>query len=151
MANFHLQFVTPERTILQTDCTKLICPTQEGQITILPGHADLVANVVSGELLAFNNKESFAIHVAGGFIQIKNAGTEVNILADGAEHSHEIDLKRAEEAKLQAEKSLAEQTLSDEEYATVMFNLTKNLNRINIARKHVNRKNPITGGGVFHE
>lgn len=150
MATMRLQLVTPERTVLTEEVDSLVCPTSEGQITILPGHVPIIATLVSGELVA-KNSEEHNIHVAGGFVQVQNGGKEIVVLADTAEHFYEIDLARAEEAKLQAEKTLQEQNLSDEEYALAASMLQKNLSRIHIARKHAHRRTRITSEGVFHE
>lgn len=151
MAKIHLQLVTPERTVLSEEVASLVCPTTEGQITILPGHVALISTLESGELVAKNGGEPYNIHVAGGFVQVQPGGKEIIILADSAEHFYEIDIARAEEAKALAEKTLKEQKLSDEEYAFTAALIQKNLSRINIARKHAHRRSKITGQGVFHE
>ena len=150
MAGLNVQLVTPEREVLKETVTSLSCPTSEGQITILPGHAPLVATLVTGELVAHNGSEQHNIHVAGGFVEVKS-GSEVVILADAAEHFYEIDIARAEEAKLQAESQLKEPDLSKEEHALASTLLTRNLTRIRIARKHAHRRTRITSEGVFHE
>lgn len=154
MAKLHLQLVTPERTVLSEELVSLVCQTTEGQITILPGHAPLIATLVSGELVAKNGGQgtdsAHNIHVAGGFVQVQK-DNQVIILADSAEHFYEIDVERAEEAKALAEKTLQEQKLSNEEYAFTANELQKNLSRIRIARKHANRRSSITSQGVFHE
>ncbi|HAG27572.1 TPA: ATP synthase F1 subunit epsilon, partial [Patescibacteria group bacterium] len=140
-----LQLITPERTVLSEEVRSLTCPTQEGQITILPNHAPLVANLVSGELITKNGGTDNFIHVAGGFIEVRK-NNEIIILADAAEHHFEIDIARAEEAKRQAEELLNQQHLAEEEYATAAWLIQKNLSRINIARKHSHRRTrSITG------
>lgn len=143
MAKINLQLVTPERTVLTEEVTSLVCPTTDGQITILPGHAPLIATLKSGELVVKNDNEDHNIHVAGGFVQVQNNKNKstIIVLADAAEHHYEIDIERAEEAKQQAEKTLQEQTLSDEEYAMTAASLQKNLSRLHIARKHAHRRN----------
>lgn len=146
-----LQLVTPERTVLTEEVASLICPTTEGQITILPGHVPLIATLVSGELIAKNGGEDHNIHVAGGFVQVQHGGQEIIILADSAEHFYEIDIERAEEAKALAEKTLQEQKLSDEEYVMAATMLQKSLSRINIARKHAHRRTRITSEGVLKQ
>ncbi len=149
MSRLQLQLVTPERTLIQEEVASLVCPTTEGQITILPGHAPLVATLNSGELITKDGANSSTIHVAGGFIEVK-ASNQIVILADAAEHAEEIDLARAEEAKREAEKLLTEQTIASEEYAMTAWSLQKNLNRIKIARKHShNRTTGINNEGVF--
>lgn len=153
MATIQLQLVTPERIVLTEQVASLTCPTTDGQITILPGHVPLISTLASGELVAKSAEggEERNIHVAGGFVQVQNGGKQIIILADAAEHFYEIDLARAEEAKQWAEKTLQEQTLSNEEYALTASVLQKNLSRITIARKHAHRRTRITSEGVLRE
>lgn len=144
-----LELVTPERTVLSRELVKLSCPTTEGQITILPGHTALVATLESGELVAQNGGEEFYIHVAGGFVEVREDG-RVIILADAAEHFYEIDIERAEQAKREAEKVMADHHRAEEEYVMAAWLLKKNLSRLNIARKHAHRRTrSITSEGVF--
>src|ERR1700722_14640364 len=101
MNKLSFQLVTPERTVLSEELTSLSCPTSLGQITILPHHIPLVANLVAGELHAKTEKDDFYIYVAGGFVEIKE-GSRVIVLADAAEHHFEINEQQAEEAKKRA-------------------------------------------------
>jgi F-type H+-transporting ATPase subunit epsilon len=144
------QLVTPERTLLNEELESLSCPTSLGQITILPGHEPLVANLTPGELITTIKGVKSSIHVAGGFVQIKK-NSQITVLADAAEHVYEINEQRALAAKEKAEKTLSESKLSDEEYAKVSASLERSLSRINISRKHAHRKLPITAEGVFSE
>ncbi len=128
----------------------LTCPTSMGQITILPNHEPLVATLVPGEMKAKTKDEEYLLNVAGGFVQIQ-AQSKVVVLADAAEHSFEIDLKRAEEAKKRAEVAMKEVRANQEEYAKVAAALERSLARLNIARKKSRRKNPITSEGVLEE
>jgi F-type H+-transporting ATPase subunit epsilon len=134
MKFINFQLVTPERTVLSTELTSLTCQTSMGQITILPGHAPLVANLVAGELHAKGAEGESFIFVAGGFVEVKESNNVI-ILADAAEHHHEIDLQKAEEAKVREEK------LSSTEYAKAASALEQSLVKINISRKHAHRRN----------
>jgi F-type H+-transporting ATPase subunit epsilon len=137
------QLVTPERTVLSQELVSLTCPTNMGEITILPGHIPLVAGLMPGELHGKTaNGEDFFVFVSGGFIQI-NPESKVIVLADSAEHHYEIDAHRAEEAKNLAQKELAEKKMSSEEYAVVAASLERSLARINISRKHAHKKNTL--------
>lgn len=173
MASINFQLVTPEKTVLTKELVSLSCPTTLGQITILPDHAPLVATLVPGELHAKTEKDEFFLYVAGGFVEVhpirspqRSVGadaqthqtsngvkpaTKVIVLADAAEHHHEIDIQRAEEAKKRAEAALKEIKISDEEYAATAASLERSLARMRIQRKHAHRKAPITGEGVFNE
>lgn len=150
MAKLQIQLITPERTLISEEVRALTCPTGEGQITILPGHAPLVTTLESGELVAKNGGEDHYIHVAGGFLEVRK-NNQIIILADSAEHHFEIDIARAEEAKKEAEKILKSEHLANEEYVMAAWALRKNLSRIRIARKHSHRKTRITSEGVLEQ
>jgi F-type H+-transporting ATPase subunit epsilon len=146
----NFQLVTPEKKVLSQELTSLTCPTTLGEITILPNHIPLVATLVPGELHAKTEKDEFFLHVSGGFVQIKK-NNEVVVLADAAEHHHEIDRQRAEEAVKRAKEALKQTKATSEEYAHVAAALERSLSRLRVQRKHAHRKNPITGEGVFKE
>jgi F-type H+-transporting ATPase subunit epsilon len=100
-----LSIVTPERTTLErNDVARLVVPSTDGQITILPSHAALMASLAIGEMIAYlpEGMEPIAIH--GGFIQVVN--DEVSVLADAAERIEEIDEARAEAARDRARSRL---------------------------------------------
>lgn len=137
----NFQLVTPERTVLTEELVSLTCPTTMGDITILPNHAPLVAQLVPGELKAKTTKDEFFLFVSGGFVEVKAKG-QVTVLADAAEHNFEIDEQRALEAKQRAEKQMSEKKSDSEEYAAVAASLQKSLARLNFARKRANRKTP---------
>jgi F0F1-type ATP synthase epsilon subunit len=50
MNTFKFQLVTPEKTALSEELVSLRCPTRMGEITILPNHAPLIAQLVAEEL-----------------------------------------------------------------------------------------------------
>ncbi|SRR5258708_24273000 len=149
MANIIFQLVTPEKILLQKELLSLSCPTEMGEITILPGHISLIATLVPGELRAKTSKDEFFIYVSGGFVEVR-PGNEVVILADSAQHHYEIDEKEAVEAKARAEKTMSEKQMSAEEYAKVAATLQQSLAKLNIARKHAHRKQSVTHEGI-HE
>ena len=141
MINF--QLVTPERTVLSRELTSLSCPTSLGQITILPHHIPLVANLVPGELHAKTATDDFFVFVAGGFVEIR-PNNQIVVLADAAEHHFEIDQTQAEAAKQKAEAEMKDRaSMSDQEYAKVSAVLQQSLAKLNIARRHAHRKQSV--------
>ena len=101
-----LSVVTQERTVIERDdVQRLIVPTTEGQITVLPSHAPLMASLAIGEMVAIMPGEEIALAVHGGFMQVAN--DLVTVLADAAEHADEIDEERADAARERAEQRLA--------------------------------------------
>ena len=143
MGILDFQLVTPEKTVLEKELTFLSCPTTLGQITILPHHIPLVATLVPGELHAKTAKDEFFVYVAGGFVEVR-PHNQVVVLADAAEHHFEIDQQLAEAAKVKAETAMQEKdTMSEQEYAKVAGVLQQSLARLNIARRHGHRKQPV--------
>jgi len=103
-----LTIVTAEQTVLErNDVQRLIVPTMEGQITILPKHAALMAALESGEMIAHTSEGEVDLAVHGGFIQV--AHDVVTVLADAAERVEDIDEERAEAARQRAQQRLAGQ------------------------------------------
>ena len=108
-----LSVVTAERTVLERDdVLRLIVPTTEGQITILPSHAALMASLGTGEMDSLVPGESVSMAVHGGFIQV--VGDHVTVPADAAERAEDIDLERAEAARGRAEQRLEGRAIADE-------------------------------------
>jgi F-type H+-transporting ATPase subunit epsilon len=113
-----------------------------GEITILPNHAALVATLATGELVArTKGGQEHNIHVAGGFVEVKD-GNKIIILADGAEHHHEIDELEAEAAKQRAEETLKQSNISGEEYALAAAALERSVSKLHIVRKYRHRSAP---------
>ncbi len=131
----HLQIITPEKTVYDDEVEQVSLPTTRGQITVLPNHVPLVTSVEPGELI-FKKHSKVATFAAGyGFAQI---GPEnVKILVDLAKEAEEIEEKRIEEAKREAEEAIKQKhLLSEEEYATAAANLQKALVQLKIKRRH---------------
>jgi F-type H+-transporting ATPase subunit epsilon len=123
---FALEVVTPERTILRTAAESVVLRTAIGGLTILDGHAALIAEVVPCEVRV-EQEGSQPVHLAvhGGFLQIDTSqgaaevpeledlhvgpgpvpglSTRVTLLAGIAELAEEIDVERARRSKEAAE------------------------------------------------
>ena len=135
MSKLKLKIATPERVLFDEDVTEVVVPTTTGVLTILPNHTALISEIVPGEMIIRDGKTEKIALVFGGFLNVK-AGSEVIILADSAEHIHEIAEKEAEEAKKRAEKLMSESVGDKERYAEAQAMLAKNLLRLQMVKKH---------------
>ncbi|MCI0479087.1 ATP synthase F1 subunit epsilon, partial [Candidatus Uhrbacteria bacterium] len=95
------ELVTPERVVFRTEVDKVTLPTKEGEITILPYHAALVAELVPGVAHLTRGSEEEDVAVSGGFIQV-GADNRIRVLADTAERGIELDLEAIEQAMARA-------------------------------------------------
>lgn len=144
------KIATPERVMLDTEVDSLTLPTQMGEITILPNHIPLVANLQSGEIrYKQNGKENF-FAVSSGVIEVRK-NHEVVVLADTAEFGHEIDEKRAEEAREWARKVMTEEHRSSENFANAAAVLEKNLVRLRVIKKHRTHTHTNLESGTFNQ
>lgn len=137
MAKLSLEIVTAERLVYSADVDVVIAPGIEGQLGILPQHAPLMTMLQPGELMVRQDGEEHSIFVSGGFLEVQS--DKVTVLADTAERAEEIDVARAEEAKLRAEQRI---TLSPSEadHARAQAAMLRSLMRLNVAEKGRKRR-----------
>jgi F-type H+-transporting ATPase subunit epsilon len=144
----HFKIATPERVMLDTEANSLTLPTQLGEITILPGHVPLVANLAAGEIRYRQGEMEEFFAVSGGVVEVR-PGNEVVVLAESAEFGQEIDEQRAEQARISAQKLMSEQAHSEENFASAAGALERSLARLKIARKHKTRTHKNLESGML--
>ena len=136
-----LSLITPERTLIDREpITRITLPTTTGEITVLNNHEPLFTLLKPGEVVIEHDGKIRPLVISGGFLEI--AGSSAIILADTAEHVHELDIKRAEEAKKSAEELLKSKHASDVLYSALAGRIEKELARIKVGRKYKHLKPP---------
>ena len=131
----HLQIITPEKTVFDDEVEQVSLPTSSGEITILPHHIGLVTEIQPGELIYKKHQKDNHLAVGFGFAQVAN--DNVRVIVDLAAPEEEIEEKKIEDAKKQAEEAIKmKHTLSEEEYATAAANLAKALIQLKVKRRH---------------
>ena len=78
--------------------------TTEGEIGVLAGHIPLTAIVEPGVVKIHQEGKVREAALLDGFVEIR--GNKVTVLAEACEWPDEIDVHRAEEAKLRAERRI---------------------------------------------
>jgi F-type H+-transporting ATPase subunit epsilon len=132
----HITLTTPERQVLSLVGESITIPTETGEITVLPGHAPIVALLQSGMATVRVSGSEEYLAVSGGFVRIE-AGNKVMILADTAERAEELDMAKVEEARERARKVLVEgQHADDVAAAAAMAGLERELARLKVAQKY---------------
>ena len=104
---FTLQIIAPDREFYVGEATMVELRTTEGEIGVLKGHIPVTAVIAPG--LVRIHEDGGEIKIAAlhaGFIEILK--DKVTILAEVVEWPDEIDEKRAEEARIRAERRLAD-------------------------------------------
>lgn len=136
MSTNKIQFkiVTPDRSVFEAKVEQVTLPVMDGQITILPGHCSYIGALKPGELVIKQEGKEIHLALSGGFIEFAN--NNLVVLADTAEKADEIDVARAEAAKVRAEAVMKEKiSMSDMEYARVAAAIEKETSRLRVARR----------------
>ncbi len=108
MPGIMLDIVSAERVVYSKEVNSVVAPGTEGELGILPHHSTLMTSLTEGELRINEGDEEILMAISGGFMEVRP--DRIIILADSAERDDEIDLSRAEEAKLRAEERLSQPT-----------------------------------------
>ncbi len=141
MPTLRFKIVTPEKVIYENEVLQVTIPTLEGEITVLPHHIPLVSVLKAGELKIKDNSGEHHLAVSGGFLEV-NGNNEIVILADHAERAEEIDLDKAEAARLRAEEQMKEaKNNQDMDYTKLQAIMDRELNKLRIAKKYRNLPN----------
>lgn len=107
---FHVEIVSPERTVWSGEADEVSMRTETGEIAFLAHHEDFVGaadvTVVRITTAAVEGSEhagEVRVAVHGGFVHVDQDESSVRILAGVAELASEIDVERARRALEAAE------------------------------------------------
>lgn len=102
---FDLKIISPDRIFYEGKASMVELTTSEGQIGIYKKHVPLTALIEPGVITITeeDGKKVAAMHA--GFLEV--LPDKVTILAEVVEWPEEIDIHRAEEAKIRAERRIA--------------------------------------------
>lgn len=129
------KIITPEKTVFESEIDQATLPVADGEVTILPNHRSYIAALKAGEICLKKDGEEIVLATSGGFIEFHD--NNLVVLADTAERAEEIDLKRAEEARVRAEEAMKEAGKMDNaEYVRVAAAVERATARLKVARKH---------------
>ena len=101
---FLLEVATPDRLLVREQVGEVDIPLENGYIGVLPGHAPLLGEVGTGDLIYSAEGRRRHMAVDGGWVEV--LGDHVRVLVDRAERADEIDMARAEESLTRARNRL---------------------------------------------
>lgn len=107
---FKLEVVTPDRVVFsEKDVVSVTAPGSVGYVGIMANHAPFMTDLQIG-VLEFRRADGSTekIAICAGFLEVSN--NTVTILSQSAERSCDINVTRAEEAKMRAEERLSKKS-----------------------------------------
>lgn len=130
---FEVQVISPDRVFFQGDADMLELKTTEGEIGILAGHIPLTTLIAPGIMRIIKDGAVKEAALHDGFVEI--LGHKVTILAESCEWPEEIDINRASEAKLRAERRLKSGDANINEVRAEMA-LRRSLTRLELGQRY---------------
>jgi F-type H+-transporting ATPase subunit epsilon len=138
-----LEIVTPERQVFSEEVDSVVCPGIEGELGVLPHHAPLLTTLGVGELRIRRGSDEEFFAIAGGFLQVRP--DKVVVMAETADMASEIDLEKAQAARQEAERALAEGFEEPADLARARASLQRALLQIRVAERR-RREGPRSRG-----
>jgi F-type H+-transporting ATPase subunit epsilon len=108
----------------------------EGQVEILPGHANYITLLDAGPLSFTASGRKREVAVSGGFMEV-SLDHGIRIMAESAEFAEDIDVPRAESAKERAQRRISDYdpAKQDTDIARAEAALKRALNRLQVAER----------------
>jgi F-type H+-transporting ATPase subunit epsilon len=120
---FHL--VSPERKLASFDAKSIVIPGMEGDMTLLPNHADFLTSLRPGILVVEDNAVIKEFLVTGGFVEVSES--VVTVLAEKAVPKLEAQKSFIEHFIEEAEEELSNSTEGNKARADLRLNDLKTL------------------------
>lgn len=130
MTPFNLKIITPEKIFFDGKTEQLTVRTTEGDIGILAGHENFVANLPSGAMKIKIDGSFKVAAVSNGVIKVSKDQT--TIIASAVEWADEIDIEWAKRSEKEAREHM-QQHKGDMEFQYAELKLKRALNRISIS------------------
>lgn len=132
-----VNIVTPDGLVYDHHAKMVIAKTVDGEIGLMANHAPIIAPLdidVVRIKRCDSDKNVDWIAVNGGILEMRD--NLVSIVADSAERERDIDVSRAERAKIRAEEAVAraKEAKDVDEYRRAEIALHRAINRINVSR-----------------
>lgn len=136
MKTLKLKIATPEKVIYENEINQVSIPTMDGEITVLPDHLPLISVLKAGEMRIKDKEGEQILAVSGGFLEVRGQN-EIVILADNAERATEIDIDRAEQARLRAEEMMKQTKAGEDvDFAKLQAMIDREMNRVRVGKKY---------------
>lgn len=128
-----LSVITPEKVEWMGEAESVNLPSVVGEITILPGHVEMVCALKAGEMRIMNEGKEFDLYISDGTAQIKSDG--VTILTEEALKATDVTTAQVEEAR-RAAITAKNNKVDDFEFANLEANLKRELAKEKIMQNY---------------
>jgi F-type H+-transporting ATPase subunit epsilon len=129
-----LSIVTPERQFLDVSCANVTLPGKLGEMQILPGHAAIMAELISGHIsYEKENKETVKFMIGEGVVEVDR--DRVNVLCEQARYRSEVDKSAEENLLVELKDQIKKLAQDDVEERRLTTELSRCLARLSLFEK----------------
>ena len=129
---FRLEIISPDKMFYTNDVVMAEYNTTEGEVGIYAGHIPMTQIITPGQLTITEEGGQKIAALLSGFVEI--TPEKVTILAEAVEWPENIDVERAREARIRAERRISSGQ-EDIDLARAELALKKALIRLDVAGK----------------
>ena len=129
---FRLEIISPDKIFYACDVVMAEYNTTEGEVGIYAGHIPMTQIIAPGRLTITEESGQKIAALLSGFVEI--TPEKVTILAEAVEWPENIDVERAKEAKIRAERRIGSGK-DDVDMARAELALKKALIRLSVTEK----------------
>ena len=129
---FRLEIISPDKMFYTNDVVMAEYNTTEGEVGIYAGHIPMTQIIAPGQLTITEEGGQKIAALLSGFVEI--TPEKVTILAEAGEWPENIDVERAREARIRAERRISSGQ-EDIDLARAELALKKALIRLDVAGK----------------
>ncbi|MBN1378721.1 MAG: F0F1 ATP synthase subunit epsilon [Gammaproteobacteria bacterium] len=129
-----VDIVSAEKLLYSGVAEMVVAPAVNGQIGILPRHAQLITHLLPGEVRVTvpDEEQPISIYVSGGILEVQP--NHVTVLSDTAVRAKDLDEAAALEARKKAEEAISNKH-SDIDLAQAQSMLAESIAQLNMIRK----------------
>jgi len=77
MDTLKLTVSVPEKRLFEGEAKSVTVPGEDGQMTILSGHAPLLSTLVAGDVIVSTDSNEETYEIGGGFIEVNENGATI--------------------------------------------------------------------------
>lgn len=135
MKVLHVEIITPQGLLYESDCDSVSVMTSQGEVTILPDHVLLITPISYGEVHITKDKEIIPFAISEGVLQVKE-NNKVILLVESSERAEEVDTDALQDAIERAQKAMQEKdNTMDIDFARFQSQIERDLNKVRVAKK----------------
>ena len=134
MENLHFEILTPSRIVYSGDVSEVVLPAYDGEVGVLPEHADFVGALGTGPLKIVKGGEDHWFMVSDGLYQVQDG--KLTIFTQSAEGAADVNVDAAQAHLEELENSLkTPQNLPMEELPKLQAQRVKEAARVEVYRR----------------